>query len=85
MIKMARPYRTCNFHTVRRRVPRDYRLEIDNPECWRLYGHYNGLTADELQDQISFLKDHLEVYEDEINFITDLGVRKRLGNTIKPL
>lgn len=79
------PYRIDKAHVCRRRVPRDIRNEINIPECWQLYRHYNDMTAEELQHEIAFLKDKQVVYEDEVNFITDLGARKKLGLTIKPL
>lgn len=82
---MTRPYRIDKNHTTKRRVPRDIRNEIDIPKCWELYGHYNDMTAEELQHEIAYLKDKDVVYEDEVNFITDIGARKRSGLPIKPL
>lgn len=83
--KSARPFQP-NIERVSR-----YRIQwtagsniINNPLAWKYYGHYNKMSAEELQNEIIFYKDTL-MYRDEYDFVTELIHRKKHDLPITPL
>ena len=82
--KSARPFQPNIERVSHRRIPKKLGFMLKDPEAWKLYGHYNKMTASELADEIVFWKDTMK-YQDEYEFMCELYSRKVSNLPITPL
>ena len=82
-VKMANRVYDTQWRSARRKTSFGIGDPLKSKEGWKLYGHYNKLSVQDLEDEIRFRKDTMMV--DEFQFLTSLYTRKKCNLPITPL